>query len=185
MSRSRHARAPIAWLALALLGAMAPAWACTPASPLSGVAAREATQVFVFQLTASRLAMPPKEIQGTVYGEIRVLKVLRGSSAISPKLRYSTGVCSGSRMDVGHYYVAFVRDARPGWWAGRNTVIHLGGLPPTQGDVALAEVRQVLDGRIALEHTSLIAGRDFVDSGWPPRPPLPPKAVKPVKPRPK
>ncbi|SFL15072.1 hypothetical protein [Lysobacter sp. cf310] len=179
MTKSKQAYAPMALLTFALLSATVPAWACTPASPLSSVAAREATQVFVFQLTASRLATPPKEIEGTVYGEIRVLKVLRGSAAISPKLRYYTGVCAGSRMDVGHYYVAFVRDARPGWWAGRNTVIHLGGLQPQQGDVALAEVRKVLEGRIALEHTSLIAGRDFVDSGWPPPPPPPPKAVEP------
>ena len=139
----------------------------------------------MFQLTASRLATPPKEVQGTVHGEIRVMKVLRGTAAISPKMRYYTGECAGSRLDIGHYYVAFVPDARPGWWAGRGTVIHLGALPPMDGDGAIAEVRKVLDGRVALERTSLIDGRDFVGSGWPPPPPSPPKAAKPAKPPPK
>ncbi|KRD28564.1 hypothetical protein ASE35_20025 [Lysobacter sp. Root916] len=173
------------WLALAMLSAALPALACTPAPPLSGVAAREAKQVFVFQLTASRLAAPPEEVEGTVYGEIRVLKVLRGNAAISPKMRFYTGVCAGTRLDTGHYYVAFVPDARPGWWASQGSVIHLGASPPLEGDADMAEVRKVLDGRIALEHTSLIAGRDFVASGWPPPPPLPlpRKAAKPIKPR--
>lgn len=184
MSKPRDAGALIAatCLALALLSAAVPASACSPAPALSGAAARNAKQVFVFQLTAARVAAPPKEVEGTVHGEIRVIKVLRGTAAVSPKMRYYTGECAGSRLDIGHYYVAFVLDARPGWWAGRGSLIHLGPLPPMEGDGAIAEVRQVLDGRIALERTSLIAGRDFVHSGWPPPPPLPAKAAKPAKP---
>lgn len=180
--RAPGSRAAAGLLAIALAGIAAPAAACSPARPLDGGAAREAKQVFVFQLTATRVAKSAAEVQGTVHGEIRVLNVLRGGTApVSTNIRFQTGECGGARLGTGHYYVAFVQDARPGWWAGRGTLIHLGGLPPQSGDAALAEVQRMLDGRIALERSSLLAGRDFVDSGWPPPLPLPPS--KPAKPR--
>lgn len=179
--RIHAARFVARWLVWPLAALAAPAWSCTPALPLDSRAAYDAKQVFVFQLKATRLASPPKEIEGTVYGDIRVLKVLRGSAPISPGIRYYTGPCGGTRLDTGHYYAAFVKEAKPGWWVNSGTVIHLGGVSP-QDEGTMAELRKIMEGRIALERSPLFRGRDFVESGWPPPPPLPP-AIRQAKPR--
>lgn len=180
--RIRALRSLARWLVWPLAMVATPAWCCSPAARLDGSTAYGAKQVFVFQLKATRLASPPKEVEGTVYGDIRVLNVLRGNAPISPSIRYYTGPCGGTRLDTGHYYAAFVEQAKPGWWANSGTVIHLGGVSP-QGGWTIAELRKILDGRIALERSPLFAGRAFVESGWPPPPPLPPQPPKPAKPR--
>ncbi len=75
--------------------------------PLSQHEVDAAEQVFVFQLVAAEHVASDSRPGEHVAAKIRVVDTLLGSNAPT-RMRYSTFWCCGSKLDVGHYYAAFL-----------------------------------------------------------------------------
>ncbi len=72
-----------------------------------------AEYIFIFQLESLALAQqdskrpnPP----GQVNGKIRVIESLKGKAPQYKYITFSTFWCGGLRLDVGHYFIAFVKN---------------------------------------------------------------------------
>lgn len=96
-----------------LMPQLAPACECK-ADDLNATIAKEAVEVFVFQLVSAELQQEPLTAAGEPYlveGRINVVDVVYGAPPIAQRVKFSVSNCCGMRMSVGRYYFAFLPTA--------------------------------------------------------------------------
>lgn len=153
------------------------AQACTCAfAPLDTESARNAKDVFIFRLTQAKVKLnSDDERTGTeIIGQIKTIERLRGAKKLPEKIKFATGACCGTRLDVGEYFVAFVSDVGSQFVANSGNVMEVGG------KYRLSDTRErilaVLDGKERLEDVFSRADRDRTEQS-PVLPPCPRKAL--------
>ncbi|HET7842565.1 MAG TPA: hypothetical protein VFL14_00320, partial [Xanthomonadales bacterium] len=141
-------RAAIAFVALQLAAFAASACSCMHGD-IDTESARAADTVFVFQLLSAKYVR--EDFGDHAYsegaeGSIRVVTSVRGDGERFDRITYLPSRCCGSRLDVGHYYIAFVSDPGPSFHAGADSVIAIGERfldpkPPGDPDALLMRIR--------------------------------------------
>ena len=117
---------------------------------------RDAQQIFVFQLLSAKVdpQSTPVLVAREVVGEIHIVDTLRGDPR-AKRIRYSTSICCGSRLDVGQFYVAFLSTNASEFLGNTGNILNLGELTINQTYDARAPIRQrlvaVASGRRTLE----------------------------------
>jgi hypothetical protein len=72
-----------------------------------------AQHIFIFQLESLSLVQQKGKLLGSpieVSGRIRVTESLKGKAPQYKYITFSTHWCGGLRLDVGHYFIAFVKN---------------------------------------------------------------------------
>ena len=181
-------RVAIAFVVLQLAAFAASACSCAFAT-LGTETARAADTVFVFQLMSARF-LNREEGEGMILegaeGTIRVVESLRGDGSRFDRISYNTLHCCGSRLDVGHYYLAFVSGPGPSFGAGENSIVRVGeqyrASSPGDENALLFRVHDLLEGRSSFEEA--LPDTMFERVGLippPPPPPCPPVDAAPAR----
>lgn len=81
--------------------------ACTcSVSPPTTNSLRSANEVFIFRLLDAKLAAKkPHGANQEIVGNIKIVERLRGTSGRLSQIRFFTGKCCGTRLDVGAYFL--------------------------------------------------------------------------------
>ena len=113
--------------------------------------AKSATEIFVFRLvSATADANDSDPISGgKVSATIQIVDVLRGNPHFN-RMRYSTSLCCGSRIDVGQYFVAFTSDSGMEFSANTGNLMNFGEQYASSAPNA-QRLRAVESGRQTLE----------------------------------
>ncbi len=172
----------IRWISvMALLCASSLAVACScPIGPLDRDAGGDAKHVFVFRLLDARLESDDgalSNIPGSVHGRIRVVESLRGDGRQFDSIDFYTSQCCGSRLDVGHYYIAFVDADGESFRADSSSVaeLYFGYSEPTSSAPSdiwkVAGLRRRQDGSVVMDEA--VRNRAFSRISQVPTPPPP------------
>ena len=142
-------------------------------TPLNDDTARSAQSVFVFQLTDATLREDPlgRNHGPLVKAGFRVIEVLSGPEP-NVTIEYPTSWCCGARLNVGHFYAAFLTRSEG------SALVHCGNLLPlghtfSPGYLPSHQLRSVTSGARSL--SSVFGSYASSSICAAPRPPDPPK----------
>ncbi len=172
----------IRWISgITLLCASALTFACScPTGPLDRDAGGDAKHVFVFRLLDARLESDDGargNFHGPAHGRIRVVESLRGGGKQFESIEFYTAQCCGSRLDIGHYYIAFVDADGKSFLANSSSVaeLYFGYSEPTSDARSVilkaAGIRKRLDGSVVLDEAFLDRAFARISQMPPPPPP--------------
>ncbi|MES3026209.1 MAG: hypothetical protein V4857_31890 [Pseudomonadota bacterium] len=104
-------------------------FACTCSfAHLDTESVRKAKKIFAFRLMGAEIkkvsSKDPEKME--VVGRILVIDNIRGNKNIFKEIRFTTHRCCGSRFDIGSYYVAFISDNGPKFFANSGNVLEIG-----------------------------------------------------------
>jgi hypothetical protein len=135
-----------------LVLARSPAIACSCSySTLGDKQAVEASEIFVFRLV-SAVADPESSdpfAGREVTAKINIVDVIRGKPRFET-LHYSTSFCCGSKMDLGHYYVAFTSGSGGEFSGNTGNLLNLGEVYASGYDTS-KKLRAIESGERTLE----------------------------------
>ena len=114
-------------LALSFILAPALGLACSCSfHGLDDTTIQEAKHIFAFRLLSVAIDRPgptSEELLYSAVGTVEVVETLRGNGAQFQRVRFSTFACCGTRLDVGHTYVAFVPGKGPEFEGNISTLL--------------------------------------------------------------
>jgi hypothetical protein len=164
-------RSVVAVLLLALAPSAALSCECSYA-PISDATVRSAKSVFVFQLVAAEVRFGEEVAPASqaITAKLRFIENLRGGETSQTTMNYSTFWCCGSRLDIGHFYAAFLSESGAPFYGHPGNLLHLGEFYEPESSEG-ARLKSVVSGERALEE---VYGR-FADErqNQVPRPPPP------------
>ncbi len=124
--------------------------ACTCSfMPLSDESIRSAPNIIVFRIMSAKIVNPNETnlLLDKVEAKIKVVDRIRGKKHTYRNIYFSTSSCCGSRLDVGRYYVAFISETGPSFFANNGNIIDIGEryYPNSVGDIDVrAKISKIL-----------------------------------------
>ena len=115
------------FIALSFILAPSLALACSCSfHGLDDTTIQKAKHIFTFRLLSVAIDQPgatSEELLYSAVGTVEVVETLRGNGAQFQRVRFSTFACCGTRLDVGHTYVAFVPGKGPEFEGNISTLL--------------------------------------------------------------
>ena len=110
-------------------------------------AVRRTEHVFVFRLLSAAIDQHAEknEILYQATGKIEVLESLRGNGKQFQNVRFTTFSLCGTRLDVGHMFLAFISGSGHAFDVSAENLFHIGS---ASDDSLLAQARKVVTGKI-------------------------------------
>lgn len=122
--------------------------------PLGDRTVRAAKSVFVFQLVSAEIQPADVDVSGpeaqALKARIRIVEHLGGTTASRETMRYDTQRCCGTRLDVGHFYAAFLPSPTAEFHGHAGNLLHLGEYYQAESSEA-DRLKSVVSGRRTLE----------------------------------
>lgn len=128
--------------------------ACTcSVAPLDAEIARSAKSVIVFRIMSAKVSREQVHDApaSDIVGRVKIVDQLRGRKSAIREIRFSTGSCCGSRLDVGSYFVAFISNDGSRFTANIGNVVEVGKEYPTVQ--TRTTILDFLDGRKTFEES--------------------------------
>ena len=157
--------------------------------PMSEASAREADHVFVFQLIDSIFVSTGEGsvIYEGAKGTVRVVETIRGNGQQFDEITFITTPCCGVRLDVGHYYVAFVSGSGSSFGVNEGNVADVtteysehSEYPRSEQGI-VTRVSALLGGALSLDDAIPLRLRSRISQNEPPPPPpCPEPAAEPA-----
>ena len=146
---------------------------------LDGDGVKRATRIFVFRVVSAKLAENADvDMSSTkVTAEIKVVEELRGTAPSGRDIEYNSSRCCGLRLDIGHYYAAFLTDAGPKFGVGSHNLLWLGENNGSKR-YSSAKLKLVVAGDSKFDEVYGDYARSFISNSTPPPPPPCPKEAE-------
>lgn len=119
-------------------------------SPLGDHAVVGASNIFVFQLMSAEVESDVAPEAQALIARVKVVEHIRGVEYSHELMRYSTLWCCGSRLDVGHFYAAFLTEPATPFVGHPGNLLHLGEYYSSESSEAL-NLKAVVVGQRRLE----------------------------------
>lgn len=101
--------------------------ACTCSHiPLNTETIKNSSNVFIFRLIGAKVKHASNSLATDVEGEIKVVERIRGTKYSYKRIHFSTSLCCGLRLDVGHYFVAFTSENGPTLSINSGNILDIG-----------------------------------------------------------
>jgi hypothetical protein len=167
LARLKHL---VAILAIAVAPSAALGCECSYA-PIGDSTVRASKSIFVFQLLAAEVQYGEEVAPASqaIAAKVRVIEHLSGQDDRPAAMSYNTLRCCGTRLDVGHFYAAFLSEPGDPFFGHPGNLLHLGEFYEPESSRS-SRLKSVVSGELTLEDAY---GRfpDERQNQFPPPPP--------------
>lgn len=146
-------------------------FACTCSYTLLDTnAVRAAKEIFVFRIISEEIKLEDGSEfkESEVLGKIKVIDWIHGQKKDFKEIQFSTHRCCGSRFDVGNYFVAFVSNNGPKFFAHGGNVLEVGTI--YDSSEIRKNITKIRSGGKELEEFFSRADRDRIEQSPVPMP---------------
>ena len=146
--------------------------------PLTDDSVRAAKNLFVFRLVSAEIISDDLKLPATsqISGSIEIVETIRGKPTFKTII-YNTFNCCGSRLDVGHYYVAFSSESGVQFLGNSGNLVSLGDWYDKKFSPR-KDIEKVLTKKATVKQAFIAFSRERIDQTPPPPPPPCPQNTK-------